>query len=348
MNNKLLNTAVLSLLVFCLHSCGDAKNNEYTWEWPDKKPDTEKKETLPEGWTSVTSLGTLPASIRVYKSPDMLVGKKAIAYIAIADAAKTKFDVLGDVAYSDDAKGYGGKALHTPKAFYDTSHANIIINAGLFFYDNNKKFYHSQNLVVRDGKMLAPNQNYFSKDWVTLWYPTLGAFCKMKDGTFKTTWTYYNNNDKVNYCYPAPAENDIAKTPLAIPSASFPAGGKALEATTAIGGVSVLLHEGVVKNTYRFEMLDVAAESNQPRTAIGVTKDNRLVLFVCEGRNQTPGVAGLTTADVAEVMKAIGCVEALNLDGGGSTCMLVNGKEVIKGSDGKQRSVLTAIGLSAQ
>ena len=65
MNNKLLNTTVLLLLVFCLHSCGDAKNNEYTWEWPDKKPDTEKKETLPEGWTSVTSLGTLPASIRV-------------------------------------------------------------------------------------------------------------------------------------------------------------------------------------------------------------------------------------------------------------------------------------------
>jgi exopolysaccharide biosynthesis protein len=35
----------------------------------------------------------------------------------------------------------------------------------------------------------------------------------------------------------------------------------------------------------------------------------------------------------------------LNLDGGGSSCMLVNGMETIKPSDGSQRAVVTAIGL---
>lgn len=59
----------------------------------------------------------------------------------------------------------------------------------------------------------------------------------------------------------------------------------------------------------------------------------------------TEGVAGLTTANVAKVMKDLGCTEALNLDGGRSSCMLVNGKETIKGSDGKQRKVLTAVGI---
>jgi exopolysaccharide biosynthesis protein len=56
----------------------------------------------------------------------------------------------------------------------------------------------------------------------------------------------------------------------------------------------------------------------------------------------TPGVKGLTTAKVADILKALGCTEALNLDGGGSSCMIVNGKETIKPSDGNERSVLDA------
>ena len=68
-------------------------------------------------------------------------------------------------------------------------------------------------------------------------------------------------------------------------------------------------------------MLDISAATNQPRTAIGYTADKKMILFVCEGRNMTEGVSGLTTADVAKVMKDLGCTEALNLDGGGSSCM---------------------------
>jgi exopolysaccharide biosynthesis protein len=42
-------------------------------------------------------------------------------------------------------------------------------------------------------------------------------------------------------------------------------------------------------------------------------------------------------------MKALGCVDALNLDGGGSSCLLVEGKETIKVSDGSQRAVGSVI-----
>ena len=64
---------------------------------------------------------------------------------------------------------------------------------------------------------------------------------------------------------------------------------------------------------------------------------------MCEGREMTEGVKGLTTADVANVLLDLGCVEAINLDGGGSSCMLVNGKETIKVSDGAQRAVASAV-----
>ena len=69
-----------------------------------------------------------------------------------------------------------------------------------------------------------------------------------------------------------------------------------------------------------------------PRTAMGYTTNGRLIILLIEGRN--PGIAeGATLADEANILLKLGCYEALNLDGGGSSCMLINGKETIKPSD---------------
>lgn len=328
-------------IVLFMYSCGETYP-DHPWEW-DNESSEDNPAIVAQGWTAADGYGELPNYIKVYKSPNLLSGKNAIAYIAVADMKKATFDILGDINYSSVANGYGGDALITPSGFYEKSKYSIITNAGLFYFANG--FYYSQSLVIRGGQLLSINQNYYSEDWVKIWYPTVGAFCQMKDGTFQTAWTYFNNTDNVNYCYPTPADNDITKEPLGVPSSTFPDGAKPLDATTAIGGVVVLLHNGQIQNTYVEEMLNVSAATNQPRTAIGITGDKKMILFVCEGRNMTEGVAGLTTDDVAQTMKNIGCVEALNLDGGGSSCMLINGKATIKCSDGEQRKVLTAIGL---
>ena len=50
-------------------------------------------------------------------------------------------------------------------------------------------------------------------------------------------------------------------------------------------------------------------------------------------------------AMMANILKSLGCVDAMNLDGGGSTCMLVNGQPVIKPSAGAQRAITTAVAL---
>ena len=81
------------------------------------------------------------------------------------------------------------------------------------------------------------------------------------------------------------------------------------------------------------------------RTAIGVTANNKVIFFVCEGRSVTEGVKGMNMAMMANILKSLGCVDAMNLDGGGSTCMLVNGKPVIKPSAGAQRAITTAVAL---
>jgi exopolysaccharide biosynthesis protein len=67
-----------------------------------------------------------------------------------------------------------------------------------------------------------------------------------------------------------------------------------------------------------------------PRTVVGYTKDD-LILLAIQGRSRD--AVGATLQECATIMKNLNCIEAVNLDGGGSTCMLVNGMEVIKPSD---------------
>ena len=59
-----------------------------------------------------------------------------------------------------------------------------------------------------------------------------------------------------------------------------------------------------------------------PRSAIGVTNDNRLLLVTVDGRQ--PGISeGIPLDELAQLMIELGAVQALNLDGGGSTTMAI-------------------------
>ena len=69
-----------------------------------------------------------------------------------------------------------------------------------------------------------------------------------------------------------------------------------------------------------------AIGGRNPRTAIGYTADNNLVLVAVDGREGSS--IGMTLNELARFMQSIGCVGAINLDGGGSTVMYVNGSVV--------------------
>ena len=83
-------------------------------------------------------------------------------------------------------------------------------------------------------------------------------------------------------------------------------------------------------------------EDKHPRTAMGYTKDNKLIMLVIQGR--FPGKAeGATLLQEAKIFKDLGCIEALNLDGGGSSCLLINGKQTITPSDKEGQRPIPAI-----
>ena len=71
-----------------------------------------------------------------------------------------------------------------------------------------------------------------------------------------------------------------------------------------------------------------AIGGRNPRTAIGYTRDNHLIMMTADGREGAS--IGLTLVELANLMKEFGCVNAMNLDGGGSTVMYVNGAVVNK------------------
>jgi len=62
-----------------------------------------------------------------------------------------------------------------------------------------------------------------------------------------------------------------------------------------------------------------------PRTAVGVRKDGHILFVTIDGRRSDVSV-GATIDELREVMRALGAVDALNLDGGGSTTLVVDGE----------------------
>lgn len=92
-----------------------------------------------------------------------------------------------------------------------------------------------------------------------------------------------------------------------------------------IGGGPYLVKNGEVFVDMTAQKLQAIGGRN-PRTAIGYTKDNDLILITADGREGSS--IGLTLIELANLMKTLGCVNAINLDGGGSTVMYVNGQIV--------------------
>ncbi|MEU6669620.1 phosphodiester glycosidase family protein [Streptomyces sp. NPDC046727] len=74
------------------------------------------------------------------------------------------------------------------------------------------------------------------------------------------------------------------------------------------------------------------ANVRQPRTMAGVDERGRLILATVDGRLKN-GSEGFTLHEAAAFMKSLGAVQAMNLDGGGSTAMAVNGRLVNQPSD---------------
>ncbi len=118
-----------------------------------------------------------------------------------------------------------------------------------------------------------------------------------------------------------------------------------LDVHNAITGGPMLLRGGrCVLEESRDEKLYQGFRSRIPATAVGSTADGKLLLLVIDGRQKKFSV-GVTYWELAEFMKALGAINAIGMDGGGSSTMVIDGVIVNRPSGGAPRAVSNAIGL---
>lgn len=100
--------------------------------------------------------------------------------------------------------------------------------------------------------------------------------------------------------------------------------------STVIGGRQSLVENGEIAPTVTLENTNGAQKTDIPRTCAGIKVDGTLVIAVCEAlryggeskSNDDP--YGVNLPELAEFMRYIGCYDALNFDGGGSTQLITS------------------------
>lgn len=97
-------------------------------------------------------------------------------------------------------------------------------------------------------------------------------------------------------------------------------------------GVPQLIKDGRIEITWEQEKSSKAfVETRHPRTAVAKLKDGKFLMITVDGRSESSGGIGLE--DLAKLLLELGATDAINLDGGGSTTMFLDGKVVNKPSD---------------
>lgn len=308
-------------------------------------------------WVNVDSLfQPLPKGFHVYKTTDSLDGKPFIAYYAEANLKDRKLDFTTDTTF---------KRRFTPQQFYEKNNKPLLVVNGTFFsFTTNQNL----NLVIKDGKLVSYNVHTIAgkgKDTLTYRHPLGSAIGISKKRKADIAWLATDSSKK--YSYAAQRVMAFAKdssTSFRVDSikslklkyfSNGPLDGnvslrglnrafKKWKMKAAIGGGPVLLQNGEIKITNEEELKFTgrAIDDKHPRTAMGYTNDNKLIILVVQGRFR--GIAeGASLKQEAQILKDLGCPEALNLDGGGSSCMLINGKETIKPSDKEGQRAVPAV-----
>jgi exopolysaccharide biosynthesis protein len=341
---------LLCVSVLFIASCGPKTSTPDTPEDPDtpEVPDTpdtpDEPETPEEDWSWVNGY---PKGVSVEEFEQTFSdGKKCLGFIATID-----FSANPNLTFNC-MKAQGKKK---PSEFFaefssKKETACLATNAGYF------AGYTSVSMCIHKGQVKQrawPSFNWPSdEDPQATIYPVRSAIGRNTDGTFEINWTYCTSIPFATHtAFPSALDNnEKTRTFMSeAPTADYVEGTFTWEPYEAVGGGPRLVQDGqnVAVENYWAECLDAGGTSGLSRvnrTAAGITADGKLILIVADGRGQR-GSAGYTLPELAEKFISLGCTDALNLDGGGSSCMVgAEGQVLNSPSDAAgERSVTTAI-----
>jgi len=218
--------------------------------------------------------------------------------------------------------------------FYAEKGGTVLINGGYFLMHKNPTSHvgllkvDSQLVESATPSILRLGRRYF----------TARGAVGFNDNKIDIAWVSTRNDSLFEFI--EPVKNRLNKTE---PSLNF-SNTKHWDYSHALNAGPVLISGDSINITIDEEVFfGTKITGVHPRTAIGYTKDNKMIIVVVDGRQ--PASRGVYLEELASIMLQVGCYEALNLDGGGSSQIMVNGQTLNNPSGNGGREVMSAIAV---
>ena len=269
-----------------------------------------------------------PAGIKIMKGRNDELPINAWA--AIIDPRDPDVDL--NVIVSEDLD-----RRETLTQFSQNKKARVVVNGGYFLIDKTPTehvgllYVNNRTVAPATKSVLRNNKRYFT---------ARGALGFLDDGGIDIAWVTSRNDSLFNFA--EPLENQPEEP---VDSFDF-SKAETWEVDDAIHAGPVLMHDGKIRVTSNEEVFFGSTIPDiHPRTAAGYRNSGELVLLVVDGRQVDS--RGVDLQELAILMRDLGCVEAINLDGGGSSAMVVDGKLLNRpAGTTSQREVMSAIAVS--
>ena len=283
--------------------------------------------TLTVDWQPVDSLNAeLPNGIRIFAGRRDAMPIRA--WYALIDEQDS--GITTHVHQSDDRTDN----RETMRSFAESDRVCVAVNGGYFSMDVAPARH--AGLLVTNRRLRASATRQVVRDSVA-YEVARAAVGFTQDGEVQFTWATTRNDSLFSWSQPPIHREGQPAPPLDYDEAEV------WNVTDAIGAGPMLVADGRLRITVDEEIFFGSSIPNtHPRTAAGRTRDGSLILLVVDGRQ--PESRGVNLQELAEIMLELGAVDALNLDGGGSATLVVNGTLLNRPTGGtSQREVMSAL-----
>jgi len=248
------------------------------------------------------------------------------AWAVLVSSKNNKIEIL----VSNDEDG-----VDTPSEIAKSRNASVVINGG-YFARGQKPMRHI-GLLKSKNMLIEPASNSVFRENIR-YNVNRGAFGILKDNSIDISWASTRNDSIFSWSFPF--QNRPGK-PASV-NYNF---SEFWDVKEAIHAGPVLIRNGKINvSTEQEVFFNTPVDGVQPRSAIGNKKNGDVIMMVVDGRQVDS--RGVYLKELAMLMRQFDCEEALNLDGGGSSALVVN-RELINNPIGlkSEREVMSFIAV---
>ena len=289
----------------------------------------------------------LPSSVEVYKYSGLMNGRKCNAWYAVADLSK------GDVEFRTTVPS---SAITIDDQFKSSGKCLVMVNGGYFYNGKNTGLGCVDGVISGGVTAVRGSLKSGDSEYNEMYNVTRGVFGVDKNQKPAVYWTGADGSGKSHF-FRRPLPTVKGEDKFAAVSASNPDVAVAWAPAYAQSAGPLLLMDGKCPfdfettekgddfylSNYEVMPYDIYGTTVKPdRTAAGYTADGKVILFIVDGRIAESD--GATLVELAQIMKGLGCVAAVNFDGGGSTGMVVGGRH-LNDLTGGNRPVVSTLGF---